>query len=102
MTKIAYNNEPIAKNIIPRIDSAISKLDTAIDIDNNIYIPYEYINRDFLNNYFQMLKNVRKTFQDEKNRIEKTNKILNNSMDNFETELSRLKDIDIKFRDQAL
>ena len=102
MTKLYFSNESLSKDVIPGLESSISKLDSALKINENIYIPYEYINREFLNNYFETIKNVKKVFEDEKNFIVKTNKVLNDSMETFGNDLCKMKNVDIKFNDQAL
>ncbi len=103
MSKIEYDNGPIATQILPNINATISKLDSLINKCNEIANPrYGYSYAEFLNNFNQDVKSIKRDYELQRENLEDANKRLNNVIDNMNSDLLNIKEIEIQSRVDAL
>lgn len=103
MSKIEYDNGPITTQILPNINATISKLDSLINKCNEIATPrYGYSYAEILNNFKQDVKTIKKDYELQRDNLENTNKRLNILIDNMNSDLLNIKEIEIQSRVDTL
>lgn len=100
--KIVFNYQRIQGTVFPSIDDAVSDIDSAISISNNISVPNDFMFAIYLRNLNPLLTQHRRTLVNLKTYLERTNSMLNSSDANTEVAINRIKDINIPKRMTAI
>lgn len=102
MTKLILKENDLNKIIIPNIDNAIEKLNSATYQANKLSIPNGFKHSKYLKQIISDIKTIKNDVNSIKYWLYQSNNKIDNTLAELESELNAIKNIEIKKRESAI
>jgi len=105
MTKIYFDYGEISSRYMHKFNNTISKLEELIRYqdDEDYYCPYDYWHRSYyIERYKDYIRNSLKEYISYRDLIEETNRKLNNALSEMDSNLSNIRNFELKKREEIV